>query len=188
MLLIIDNFDSFTYNLVDYFKQLKVSCLIFRNDTPLEIIKNLDFDGIVLSPGPDTPEDSGNLNQIIDYYYNKKPILGICLGHQALAVYFGAKLKKGKKPFHGKISKIKLKEDPLFKDIPKTINVVRYHSLVIKDIPNSIKVLSMSIDKEVMIFKHKRYPIHGIQFHPESILTEYGIDLLNNWVCLNRIR
>jgi anthranilate synthase component 2 len=181
MILLLDNFDSFTYNLQDYFYQIGFGCEVVRNDAPLEHIKLKDYQAIVLSPGPGRPEDAGHLLDIIDHYHNKLPILGICLGHQALALYFGASIRKAALPMHGKISAIQCYPDPVFKNIPEQINVVRYHSLITEDLPVSLKVLAHTAENEIMAFRHISLPIYGFQFHPEAILTENGFQLLKNW-------
>ncbi|NUM32231.1 MAG: aminodeoxychorismate/anthranilate synthase component II [Bacteroidetes bacterium] len=185
MLLLIDNYDSFTYNLSDYFYQLEQEQLIIRNDEKdAEELSAFNFSGIVLSPGPGTPQNSGNLMKIIEYWHEKVPILGICLGHQALGCYFGAKLIKTHFPMHGKISETELKKHPMWNDIPNKINVCRYHSLAI-DISKCNNITQTAVcsnDNINMAFAHKYLPIWGIQFHPEAILTEYGLQILKNWL------
>jgi len=188
MLLIIDNFDSFTYNLVDYFERLGVKCVVYRNNVSTDIIFAGVYDGVVLSPGPDIPKKAGNLLEIIEHYEDKLPILGICLGHQALGLHYGASLKKAIRPVHGKVSTITLGKNDFFKSIPSKIKVVRYHSLVVYDLPNDLKPLSKTDEGELMIMKHVHLPIYGIQFHPESILTEYGLVILNNWLLITGIQ
>ena len=188
MILILDNYDSFTYNLVDYFQQIGLDLIIKKNDENLDDIKKLTFDAIVISPGPETPEKAGITNEIIDYYYKKLPILGICLGHQAIGLYFGSKLEKAKYPKHGKTSQIKTSATDVFTNIPDKFNVTRYHSLVLKDISNELLQTSISLDdNEIMSFKHKTLPIWGIQFHPEAVLTEYGLNILQNWATINKL-
>ncbi|ELR71388.1 anthranilate synthase component II [Fulvivirga imtechensis AK7] len=187
MILLLDNFDSFTYNLVDYFNQLQVKSQVFRNNAPLsEIIKH-NYKGVVLSPGPEVPEKAGNLLQVLEYYHDKLPVLGICLGHQAIGQFFGSKIIKGKRPMHGKISKVHLKHDPLFEGIPDQINVVRYNSLVVEDHSVANQVIAYSGENEVMAIKNNFFPIWGIQFHPEAALTEYGLQMLKNWLTYNHI-
>jgi len=188
MLLIIDNFDSFTYNLVDYFERLGEECIVYRNNVSTDIIFAGVYDGMILSPGPGIPKDAGFLLDIIDHYQDKLPILGICLGHQALGIYYGASLKKAIRPVHGKISTITLKENDFFKSMPSKISIVRYHSLIVYDLPNNLNSLSETSEGELMIMKHISLPIYGIQFHPESILTEYGLDILNNWLLITGIK
>jgi anthranilate synthase component II len=183
-ILLLDNFDSFTYNLADYFRRLKVECTVIRNDESLETLQNIDFDALVLSPGPGTPAQGGIMNDAIAYYAEKKPILGVCLGHQALGQYFGANLCKASVPKHGKISEIICKNENLFKNLPERYNVVRYHSLILTDIVAKLKVTAQTNDNlaEIMAFEHQTLPIFGVQFHPEAILTEYGLELLENFI------
>lgn len=181
MLLIIDNYDSFTYNLLDYFEQLGEECIVKKNDVSIDDI-DFEFDRLLLSPGPGIPENSGNLMEILEYYHDKVPILGICLGHQAIGEFFGASLKHAIKPMHGKISEIEREEDNLFKNLPQKYKVVRYHSLVLEDIPDCLEVIAHTSEQEIMAIKHKELDIRGIQFHPEAILTEFGIEILKNWI------
>lgn len=184
MILIVDNFDSFTYNLVDYFNQLGEECEVIRNDVNPE---NLDIDkysAVVLSPGPGRPEDAGFLMNYIRVFEKQIPILGICLGHQALAQFFGAQIVKSIKPMHGKISKVYLMDihDELFEDMNDEFDVVRYHSLVVENIEGTILcALAKTVENENMIFKHQFLPIYGIQYHPEAALTKYGLKILLNW-------
>lgn len=187
MILLLDNFDSFTYNLVDYFNQLQVKSQVVRNDVPLSEITKQKYKGIVISPGPEVPDKAGNLLQVLEYYHDKLPVLGICLGHQAIGQFFGSRIVKGYKPMHGKISKVILKQDPLFEGIPERISVVRYNSLVIEDHNPAIKVIAYSEKNEVMALKNNFFPIWGIQFHPEAALTEYGLQMLKNWLTYNHI-
>ncbi|PWJ44126.1 anthranilate synthase component II [Sediminitomix flava] len=183
MILLLDNFDSFTYNLVDYFGQLGVECKVFRNTTPIEEIIQYKYDAIVLSPGPETPKKAGNLLQVLEFYENKLPILGICLGHQAIGEYFGAKLVKGEKPMHGKISEISADSTSiLFKGLPQKFDVVRYHSLCLVDMPSTLKITAQTQDQTVMALEHGKLPICGLQFHPEAVLTAYGLEILKNWI------
>ena len=181
MILLIDNYDSFTYNLVDYFQQLKVECKVVKNDEPSENYLSGKVDAVVISPGPGVPQSAGNIMKTINQIYNKLPMLGICLGHQAICEYFGAKLERAIKPMHGKVSKIHCKQDYIFNGLPEYFNVVRYHSLVCKDIPVDLNVIALTEENEIMAVKHKNLPIWGIQFHPEAVLTEHGLKLLENW-------
>lgn len=184
----IDNYDSFTYNLVDYFKQIGCEIIIKKNDSKISEIECLNFDAIVISPGPETPDKAGITNKIIEKFHKTYPILGICLGHQALGVFFGAELAKAKEPKHGKLSTINIKKDILYKDLNNNFNVTRYHSLVLKNLPQILKTTSLSKDdNEIMSFKHYNLPIWGIQFHPEAILTQHGIEILRNWVTFNNL-
>ncbi|WP_299825786.1 aminodeoxychorismate/anthranilate synthase component II [uncultured Pontibacter sp.] len=187
MLLLLDNFDSFTYNLVDYFGRAGVEAKVVRNDVPLEELKQLPVKAVVLSPGPGTPAKAGNLMDVIHYYHEKVPMLGICLGHQALGEFFGATLEKGIKPMHGKVSEIICETDPIFKGIPPKTNVVRYHSLVLRQTPESITPLAHTTEGELMAFKHKTLPLYALQFHPEAALTTYGLQMLQNWVSISNI-
>jgi len=187
LILVIDNFDSFTYNLVDYLNQLDLEVAVVRNNESLKNILHSKFDGILLSPGPGVPKNAGNLLCIIEYYYRKLPILGICLGHQAIGEFFGSKIVKAQKPMHGKISKIYHTNDPLFKNIPTELNVVRYHSLVCNNLPVDLEMLARTHDGEIMALKHRILPIYGLQFHPEAVLTQYGLEILRNWKNINSL-
>lgn len=187
MQLLLDNFDSFTYNLVDYFGQLGVEVHVLRNDVKLEEIKALPIEGIVLSPGPGEPQKAGVMMDVIRHYHDKVPMLGICLGHQALGEFFGSRLDKGIKPMHGKISEIICEADPLFAGLPSKMPVVRYHSLVLKHWPDSIVPLAYTAEGELMAFRHSTLPLHALQFHPEAALTTYGLDMLRNWLSIANI-
>ncbi|QSE98579.1 anthranilate synthase component II [Fulvivirga lutea] len=183
MVLLLDNFDSFTFNLVDYFAQLGINCHVLRNDTPIGEISTLEIEAIILSPGPEIPTKAGVLLEVIDHYYNKVPILGICLGHQALGQFFGMNLIKAPKPRHGKITAIQLNKSSIFRGLPQAIKVVQYNSLILESGHSSdIDVIAISEYGHIMAIAHKSLPIWGLQFHPEAALTEYGIDILKNWV------
>jgi len=183
-ILLLDNYDSFTYNLYDYLCQSGASCTVIRNDTyTLEVIQKMDFDAIVLSPGPKKPKDAGILMELIEHYHCKIPILGICLGHQGLGEFLGATLVKANVPMHGKTSTIFHTGHLLFKGLPESFEVMRYHSLIIKDlIETGLQVIATTKSGEAMAISHKTFPLIGIQFHPESILTEYGLHLIKNWL------
>ncbi|WP_375580304.1 aminodeoxychorismate/anthranilate synthase component II [Marivirga tractuosa] len=183
MILIVDNFDSFTYNLVDYFNQLGEKCEVVRNDVSPKKIDLGKYSALVLSPGPGKPEDAGFLMEYIRNYENKLPIIGICLGHQAIAKHFGANVVKAIKPMHGKISTIhQLIDDELFHGMKQEFKVVRYHSLVVDNLEKTMLMhLANTSENENMIFKHKFLPIYGIQYHPEAALTDYGLKILSNW-------
>ncbi|MBF8965386.1 aminodeoxychorismate/anthranilate synthase component II [Pontibacter sp. FD36] len=187
MLLLLDNFDSFTYNLVDYFGQLGVEVHVLRNDVKLEEVQGLPIEGIVLSPGPGEPQRAGVMMDVIRHYHDKVPMLGICLGHQALGEFLGAQLDKGIKPMHGKISEISCEDDPMFAGLPSKMPVVRYHSLVLKHWPDSIVPLAYTAERELMAFRHSTLPLHALQFHPEAALTTYGLDMLRNWLRIANI-
>ncbi|MEZ4916890.1 MAG: aminodeoxychorismate/anthranilate synthase component II [Chitinophagales bacterium] len=183
MVLLIDNYDSFTYNLVDYISQLGKQCIVVRNDEKtIEEIDKLNFESIVISPGPCTPAESGITNKLIEKYHTTTPILGICLGHQALGQFFGAELVKANKPMHGKVSKINVNSKHyLFKNLSTEIAVMRYHSLVLKNVVQPIEVLATTKNNEIMAIAHNTLPLAGLQFHPESILSKQGLQILRNW-------
>jgi anthranilate synthase/aminodeoxychorismate synthase-like glutamine amidotransferase len=179
--LLIDNYDSFTYNLYDYIAQLGFHIEIKMND---EVAGDeqyfTTFDMLILSPGPRTPEEAGNLMNIIHLQHLKKPILGVCLGHQALGQYFGAQLMKANKPMHGKTSDMICMQHPVFRGLSNPMTVMRYHSLILKELPEQLQALAFTADNELMCFEHKHLPILGFQFHPESIMTYDGLSLLRN--------
>lgn len=179
--LLIDNFDSFTWNLVDYLQQAGVLVTLVRNND-LDKANASDYQGLVISPGPGTPASSGKLMSFLQKQIDCKPILGVCLGHQAIGVLFGASLEKGK-PMHGKISKVKtIGSQELFYQIPDEYKVTRYHSLVLKNIVEPLEVVQETEAGECMAIKHKTLPVWGIQYHPEAHLTEFGFQLVSNWV------
>lgn len=185
LLLIFDNYDSFTFNLCDYFKQLGQELLVIRNDEKtLEEIENIKFSGIVLCPGPGIPETSGILMPLIERWHKKVPFLGICLGHQALGTFFGGHLIKAPYPMHGKVSTIQTAQHIMWNGLPERFDVCRYHSLVNTFTPkNPLLITATSMDdKLIMAIAHQSLPIWGIQFHPEAILTQYGTEILNNWL------
>jgi len=181
VVLLLDNFDSFTYNLVDYFGQLGIATHVLRNDVPLNEIKQKDYQAVVLSPGPETPATAGNLMEVIDCYLGKLPMLGICLGHQAIGQYLGASLEKAAYPMHGKISEIHTDGEVLFQALPAQFDVVRYHSLVLNDLPDTLKPTAFTKAGELMAFENQEQQVFGIQFHPEAALTQHGLQILNNW-------
>ncbi len=186
--LMIDNYDSFTYNIVQYLYELGADVIVKRNDEikveEIEKIENLE--SIVISPGPCTPKEAGISVEVINRYKDKLPILGVCLGHQSIGAAFGAEIVKAKCLMHGKTSEIYHNEKELFEGIPSPFKAVRYHSLVIdeKTLPEDIEITARSDDGEIMAIRHKNYPIWGVQFHPESVLTEYGKKLLENFLKL----
>jgi len=182
VLLLVDNYDSFTYILQDYFSQLQCPCTVIRNDqkTVDEIIA-LQPSAIIFSPGPETPSKAGLMMQMIGHYYDKVPLLGICLGHQAIGEFFGASLVKAQKPMHGRTSLIYHNDHAIFGGIETPFQAMRYHSLILEKMEETIlDVVAKTDTNEVMAMVHPQYKICGIQFHPESILTPAGLVLLHN--------
>lgn len=182
MVLLLDNYDSFTYNLVDYFAQLGVICDVQRNDVDINKIICKSYEGIIFSPGPEEPSSAGIMTKLLAYYAGNLPILGICLGHQAIGQYFGAKLVKANKPMHGKISKIFCEEHQLYDEIPREHEVIRYNSLLIENIKAPLYTIAKTSAGEVMAIAHEKLPIWGVQYHPEAALSEHGLATLKNWV------
>lgn len=182
-ILLFDSYDSFTYNLKDYLEQCGAHVIVVKNDAcSIPELQALDFDGIVLSPGPETPKKAGNLMAVIDTFIHTKPILGVCLGHQALGVYFDIPLIKLDVPMHGKVSILHHKNHPLFQGMPEAFEVCRYHSLVLPMFENEqLEVIAQSEDNKVMALSHRTLPVWGVQFHPEAILTQYGLKMMENW-------
>jgi anthranilate synthase component 2 len=180
---VIDNYDSFTYNLVHYLKEFKIDVKICRNDE-FEMSDLLNYKKILLSPGPGIPDEAGKLKEVIKTYANSKSILGVCLGHQAIGQVFGGNLKNLTDVYHGISSKIKIVEnDSLFNGLPSEIEVGRYHSWVIEEpLPEDLIATAFDSNKQIMAIKHKIFDVKGVQFHPESILTPYGKQIINNWL------
>jgi anthranilate synthase component 2 len=184
MILILDNYDSFTYNLYQFIGCINEDILVKRNDKiTIDEIKKLGPEKIILSPGPGYPADAGIMIDVIKNFYDKVPILGICLGHQAIGEAFGGNIKKASEVVHGKVREITLCEDELFNGIDEKINVTRYHSLVINksNLPKDLIVIGTGED-EIMAIKHVHYPVYGLQFHPESYGTENGMKLIENFL------
>lgn len=182
---ILDNFDSFTFMLTDYLAQCGARCIVVRNNHPLLIDALLEADAVVISPGPGRPEDANQLMQALTKIALLKPILGVCLGHQAIGCLFGASLVHAKVPKHGKIETIQQTDSHgMYQHIPSSFNVTRYHSLVLSDCPSSMEVTARSTTGEIMSVKHEQLPIWGVQYHPESCTTEYGIQLIKNFLQL----
>ena len=183
-MLIIDNFDSFTYNIVQYIKILGIKPIVIKNnELPLDEIKKLNFEKILISPGWGNPDNSGICMDVIDYYKNKKSILGVCLGMQCIAKYFGAKIVNAPEPYHGKNSKIYYDKDYLlFKGLKQGFSATRYHSLMITEPTKDIEITAKTEDNIPMAIKIKDKNIYGVQFHPEAILTEKGIDIFRNFI------
>ena len=184
MIFLLDNYDSFTYNLVDYFFRNGANCIVKRNDEiTVEEIERLQPKAIVLSPGPNTPNQAGILMETIAHFEHKLPIFGICLGLQAIGMHYGMQLIKANLPMHGKTSILKHKGNFLFKNITEEYEVMRYHSLVLKNETNNfLEVTSTTKDNQIMAMQHKTLPICGVQYHPESILTKNGLQLIGNWL------
>ena len=192
MLVLIDNYDSFTYNLVHYFEEIGERVNVFRNDeVKTKDIFNLNPDYIVISPGPSTPKNSGICIDLIKENASLKkvkPLLGVCLGHQAIAEAFGANVIQSGKPIHGKVSKINHNKSNLFKNIKNPFNATRYHSLIVenKSLPSTLEITATTDDQIIMAIQHKKHPIFGVQFHPESIATNFGHELLKNFLSLKK--
>lgn len=185
MVLIIDNYDSFTYNLYHYFLILGEDTVVKnRDEVTLEEIEKMKPDYIILSPGPGSPEEATLPLRVIDKFKGRIPILGVCLGHQCIGHYFGGKVVKGKSPVHGKVHLIKHINKGVFQGLKNPINVTRYHSLVIskETLPYDLEITAETLTGEIMGVRHKKYNIQGVQFHPEAILTENGLDMLKNFL------
>lgn len=186
MILLIDNYDSFAYNLYQMIGEITKDILVIRNDEyTVEQVATLAPKAIILSPGPGRPEQAGICQEVIKQLGHKIPILGVCLGHQAICQVFGAKIIHAKQLMHGKTSKITLlEEQPLFTDLPNFMQVARYHSLIADNqtLPECLKVIAKTKQEEIMAITHQNYPIFGVQFHPESILTPDGAKLLANFI------
>ena len=184
-IILIDNYDSFTFNLYHYLSSLKVDVDVIRNDqiTSKEILKKR-YNKIVISPGPGNPNQSGNCLKIVKSLYKRLPILGVCLGHQIIGQVFGSKIIQAKKLMHGKTSKIISKKTGVLKNLPKTFEATRYHSLIIdkKSLSEDLEITAETKDGLIMGVRHKKYNVHGVQFHPESIKTKIGIKIFKNFI------
>lgn len=185
-LLVVDNVDSFTHMLVDYLRQAGAICRVVRNNGPMSRFTNQPVDGVVLSPGPGRPRQAGRLMDVIAHYHRRVPMLGVCLGHQALGEFFGADLVAANRPMHGKVSAIRtLGNDDLLRGLPPVFNVTRYHSLLLINLPADLTGTAVAADSgELMAMRHRTLPLWGVQFHPEAALTQNGLQLLTNWVNL----
>lgn len=185
MFLMIDNYDSFVYNLVRYFRELEEEIIVHRNDEiTVEDIEKMNLQGIIISPGPKEPREAGISMDIIKSFKGKIPILGICLGHQTIGYAFGGKIVKGKRPMHGKISQVYHTGEGVFENIKNPLNVTRYHSLIVEreSLPSSLSVTCETKGGVIMGLRHKEYDIEGVQFHPEAELTECGHEILRNFI------
>ncbi len=185
LILVIDNYDSFTYNLVQQLAEMKANYVVFKNDEiDLQKMKELSPSKILISPGPGRPENSKASLIAIKEFYKNTPILGVCLGHQAIGYSFGAKIARAKRIMHGKVSVISHDGKTIFRNLPEKIMATRYHSLVIDEnsLSDEFEISARSEDGEIMAIRHKIYQLEGVQFHPESILTEYGKMIIQNWI------
>ena len=184
-IILIDNYDSFTFNLYHYLSSLKIKVDVVRNDkiTDKQIVKE-KYDRVVISPGPGNPNQSGNCIKIVEALYKKIPILGVCLGHQIIGQVFGSKIIQAKKLMHGKTSIIESNKIGIFKNLPSKFVATRYHSLIIdkKKLSKELEITAQTKDGVIMGIKHKRYNVHGVQFHPESIKTVIGIKIIKNFI------
>jgi anthranilate synthase component II len=189
-ILVVDNYDSFTYNLVQYLGELGADPVVWRNDQfSLEDVRNLRPVGIVISPGPCTPLEAGLSVDVIKQFGEQTPILGVCLGHQSIGQAFGAKVVRAKNLMHGKTSSIAHDGSGVFSSLPNDFTATRYHSLVIEDLPETLRVnawVDELGERTIMGVEHTDFPIHGVQFHPESALTEHGHKMLENFLRLAR--
>lgn len=185
MILLIDNYDSFTYNLYQYFGTFTDEIRVVRNDAAtLEEIRQMHPEKIVLSPGPKSPSEAGICMDVVKEFYREVPILGICLGHQCIGEAFGGTVSYAKSLYHGKQSEISHDGSGIFEGIPSPVKVARYHSLAVQedDLPECLEVTARTADGEIMAIRHKEYPVVGLQFHPESIYTEHGKRMIENFI------
>jgi anthranilate synthase component II len=187
MLILIDNYDSFTYNLVHFLGELGANCEVYRNDkiSAADVLKKKPK-AIVLSPGPCTPNEAGICLELIEKAAGRVPLLGVCLGHQAIGQAYGGKVIRAPEPLHGKLSTIRHTDKGVFKGLPEHFQVTRYHSLIVerKSLPPELEVTAETTDRIIMGLQHKTHPVHGVQFHPESIASEHGHALLANFLSL----
>ncbi len=185
-ILIIDNYDSFVHTIDYYLKCLGVETLMFKNDkVDLKALSHLNFDGILISPGPGHPRDSGCSKAVIKFYHDKLPLLGVCLGHQAIAEVFGGTVKNANSVMHGHTAMICHDADPLFKNIPNPFTATRYHSLVVQHLPACLKRIAWTSEGQTKVnmgIKHIQYPVYGVQYHPEAVLSEYGFEFFGNFI------
>jgi len=185
MIVMIDNYDSFTYNLVQYLGELGAEVLVFRNDEiPVQEIENLSPSHIVISPGPCTPNEAGITLELIQRFAGHVPLLGVCLGHQAIGQAFGGKVVRAKQVMHGKVSHIRHDGNGVYFQVPNEFIATRYHSLVVErqSLPGCLAVSAESEDGEIMGLRHRELPVEGVQFHPEALLTEHGHKMLRNFL------
>lgn len=184
--LLIDNYDSFAYNLVQYFGELGCDLTVWRNDAfTLDDVRQLNPDAIVVSPGPCTPSEAGRSVEVVRELGPQFPVLGVCLGHQSIGEAFGAKVERAKRPVHGKTSPVRHEQTDLFAGLPEDVRVTRYHSLLVRDLPPELVATAWTTDPDeevIMALRHRDHPIYGVQFHPESIETQGGMDMLRNFL------
>lgn len=191
MILMIDNYDSFVYNLVQYIEELGETVVVKRNnEIKISDIEELNPEVIVLSPGPCSPKEAGICIDIVEHFKGKKPILGICLGHQTIGHVFGGDIIKAQQPVHGKVYSINHTNKGVFRGLKNPLNVTRYHSLIIDSniVPKELEITAITDKGEIMGIRHKKYLIEGVQFHPEAILSEYGHEMLKNFITEARER
>ncbi|MBU6119368.1 anthranilate synthase component II [Hymenobacter siberiensis] len=185
-LLLLDNFDSFTFTLADYLRQLGAEVVVRRNDVPLVELNVPDFDGLVLSPGPGTPAAAGVMPAVIQTFHRHIPMLGVCLGHQALGEFFGGAVVRAARPMHGKVTDMRCDTAaPLFAGLPVVQSITRYHSLILSEpLPAVLQPLAYTTGPapELMALRHRTLPLYGVQFHPEALLTPHGLAILGNWL------
>jgi anthranilate synthase/aminodeoxychorismate synthase-like glutamine amidotransferase len=187
MILVLDNYDSFTYNLVQYFGELGAQLVVRRNDrTSIEEVEELRPEKICISPGPGTPDDAGISNDLIRHFGSRIPVLGVCLGHQCIGQVFGGEVVRATRLMHGKTSPILHEGDGVFRGLPIPFEATRYHSLIVRreTLPSELEVVAETSEREIMGLRHRQYPVHGVQFHPESIMTGEGKKLLANFLSL----
>ena len=183
-ILVVDNYDSFVFNLVQYLQQLGAECTVVRNDA-IKVSEADKYDGVLISPGPGTPEAAGISVELVKYCSDKKiPLLGVCLGHQAIAVAYGATVSRAPELLHGKTSSVTHKNKSVLTDIPSPFTATRYHSLAIEKetLPSELEITGQTDSGVIMAVQHKSLPICGVQFHPESVLTEHGYQMIGNWL------
>jgi anthranilate synthase component 2 len=180
--LLVDNFDSFTYNLLHQIEIAGVQCMVLRNNDPRLLAGDWQADAVVLSPGPCTPPEAGQLMAFIDKFHQKLPMLGVCLGHQALGMHFGARLTRAPRPMHGKTSVLQTLPDAWIQSAGPSPEVMRYHSLVLEDLPATLRPLACSEDGCLMAFRHQSLPLYGLQFHPESVGSRTGQQLVTTYL------
>ncbi len=191
MLVVIDNYDSFTYNLVQYLGELKQDIIVFRNDkVGIRKLMSLRPKQIIISPGPGYPKDAGISKEVIEYFKDKIPLLGVCLGHQCIGEVFGGKIVGAKTLMHGKTSLIHHNKKTIFKGVKNPFEATRYHSLIVekKSLPKELEVIAKTRDGEIMAVKHRDYLVFGVQFHPESILTSEGKHILSNFLNITKVK